>query len=349
MSRVRTRGGRWGRPATRRRTMGAALSAAALLPAGCGPLGALGGSRPGGAGADAVPGPSKGPVTLRYAHGWSTLYLDRLDKVVVDFNAKHSHITAEHHRLPDNSKLHEELSTALAAGAPPDVSMQWRGAMPAFAAKGALLALDGFIKRDRFDASIYYENEFRSSQFAGKVWVLPAAASGAWYLIFYNRDHFRDAGLDEHKPPTTWDEAVRFAGVLNRRAGDGKIERLGFEPALRDASLFNSPFAAWLATNGGTFASQDGRTLRFDSPQGAAALEWMQRVLQQVGGREAFDEFFARAKGGTESFPIGLRSMYLTNHSFPARLKQVAPDLRYGIGTLPRGTGSGATGAVTRE
>jgi multiple sugar transport system substrate-binding protein len=327
---------------TRRRFLGAGSLTVVAAAAAAGAVGCA----PESGGSAAVPGPSKAPVTVRYAHGWSALYVDRLDKMLADFTARNPTIKAEHQRLPNNSKLHEELSTALAAGAPPDVSMQWRGAMPAFAAKGALTALDGFIKRDRFDPGIYYENEYRSSQFGGKPWVLPAAASGAWYLLFYNRDHFRDAGLDENKPPATWDEAVRYAGVLNRRGGDGKIERLGFEPALRDAGLFNSPFAAWLATAGGKVASDDGKRLLFDSPQGVATMEWMQRVVQQIGGRDAFDEFFDRAKGGHDSFPVAQRAMYMTNHSFPARLKQVAPDLRYGIGTLPRGNPGGASGIV---
>jgi ABC-type glycerol-3-phosphate transport system substrate-binding protein len=77
-----------------------------------------------------------------------------------------------------------------------------------------------------------------------------------------------------------------------------------------------------------------------------ATLEWMLNVLRQVGGPKAFDEFSERGKGGHESFPIGQRAMYMTNHSFPARLKQVAADLRYGIGFLPRGSDKGATGIV---
>ncbi|MBI3973024.1 MAG: extracellular solute-binding protein [Chloroflexi bacterium] len=296
---------------------------------------------------ETVPGPSKTPVTLRYTHAWSPLYLDRMDRIIADFNAKHPNVKAEHQRLPAGpGKLHEDLMVVLAAGSPPDVTMQWRGAMPAFAAKGSLVALDPFIRRDKFDTSIYYENELRSSQFLGKTYLLPAAASGAWYLLFYNRDHFREAGLDENKPPATWDEATRYTGLLTRRSADNKIERLGFEPALRDAGTFNSPFAAWLHTNDGKFASDDGRKLLFESPQGTATLDWMLAVVKQLGGREAFDDFVSRAKGGHDSFPIGLRSIYMTNHSFPARLKEVAKDLRYGIGTLPRGSANGAKGIV---
>jgi multiple sugar transport system substrate-binding protein len=326
---------------------GLALGGPAVLAAlaACAP-GTGGGAGGAGGGAEGAAAPSKAPVTVRYAHGWSTLYLDRMDKIVADFTAKHPTVKAEHVRLQDNSKLHEELATALAAGTPPDVSMQWRGAMPGLAAKGGLTALDPYLKRDRFDPSIYYDNEFKSSQFQGRTYVLPMAATGAWYLIFYNRDHFRDAGLDENRPPTTWDEAARYAGVLTRKGADGKIERLGFEPGFKDASIFNSPLVAWSATSGGAFASADGRRLQFDSPQGAAALEFMLRTLQQIGGREALDDYVSRNRASNDSFTNAQRAMLLTNHSFPARLKAVAPDLRYGIGTLPKGSAGGAPGIV---
>ena len=320
--------------------LGGGATALAPLLAACA-AGQAGGGETAGAAA-----PSKAPVTVRYAHGWSTLYLDRMDKIMADFTAKNPTIKAEHVRLQDNSKLHEELATALAAGTPPDVSMQWRGAMPGLAAKGSFIALDPYIKRDKFDASIYYENEFKSSQFLGKTYVLPMAATGAWYLIFYNRDHFREAGLDENKPPATWDEATRYAGVLTKKGADGKIERLGFEPGFKDASLFNAPLVAWSATNGGKLASDDGRKLLFDSPQSSAALEYMLRVLQQVGGRDALEECVSRNRASNDAFTSAVRSMLLTNHSFPARLKTVAKDLRYGIGTLPKGNSSGAAGIV---
>ena len=77
-----------------------------------------------------------------------------------------------------------------------------------------------------------------------------------------------------------------------------------------------------------------------------AALEWMQAVVKQLGGRDALEDFVSRNKAANDSFTGALRSMYLTNHSFPARLRSVAPDLRYGIGLLPRGNDKGATGIV---
>jgi multiple sugar transport system substrate-binding protein len=281
---------------------------------------------------------------VRVVHAqWSALYQDKLEKVYADFMAKNPNVKVESQRVGDVQK---ELNTFLAAGTPPDVAMQWRGAMPGLAVKKGFIALDPYLKRDKFDPTIYYENEYKSSQFLGKTYVLPAAATGAWYLIFYNRAHFRDAGLDENKPPATWAEALRYAGALNKMV-DGKIQRLGLEPGFKEAGTFNSPFTAWTATNGGRFASDDGRKLQFDGPQAIGAVDWMLSVLKQIGGRDALQEYLTRNTVVSETFTTtGTRSMYLTNHSFPARLKAVAPDLKYGIGSLPRGSDRGTTGIV---
>jgi ABC-type glycerol-3-phosphate transport system substrate-binding protein len=293
--------------------------------------------------AEQAPAPSKVPVSVRYVHQWSALYIDRMDKIVADFTAKNPNVRAEHQRVPD---VHAAFTTNQAAGSPADVHMLWRSNMPAIAMKNGIMDLGPLIRSEKFDSSVFYENEYKNSQFLGKTYVLPMAATGAWYIMFFNRDHLREAGLNDAKGPATWAEAARYAGALTRRGADGKIERLGFEPAVRDAGTFNSPFAAWLYTNEGKFVSDDGRKLLFDSPQGAATLEWMQNVVRQVGGPQAYDEFFERAKGGHDSFPVGQRAMYMTNHSFPARLQQVAKDLRYGIDFLPRGSDRGATGIV---
>jgi multiple sugar transport system substrate-binding protein len=330
------------RDVTRRHALLAGTSALLLAAAAA--------CRPGGtatAPSEQAPGPSKGPVTLRYLHAWSELQVETLDRLMADFRAKNPTIQTEQGRLAAGpGALAAELARLLAAGTPPDVAMLWRGSMPGFAAKGGLLALDPFMRRDKFDTRIYYDGEVRTSQFLGQTYVLPGAAAGAWYLLFYNRDHFREAGLDESKPPETWDDAIRMARQVQKAGIDGKIERLGFEPGFKSADLYTSPFTCWLMTNYGKYASDDGRKLLFDSAEGRAALDWMNEVVIRMGGREALEEYVTRTKGGHDSFPIGQRAMYMTNHSFPMRLRTVAKDLRYGIGLLPRGSARGAQGMV---
>ena len=80
---------------------------------------------------------------------------------MADFAARNPTIKAEHQRLPNNCELHEQLvhrpGRRGAAGRDHAVA---RERCPAFAAKGALTALDAFIARDKLrPRRCYYENE----------------------------------------------------------------------------------------------------------------------------------------------------------------------------------------------
>src|SRR6266508_3721549 len=294
--------------------------------------------------ADQTAAPSKTPVSLRYVHQWGAPFTPQLDKIMADFSAKTPNVKAEPVRT--NGEIHEALVKALAGGEPPDVTMMWRSNMPGFAAKNGLTVLDPYMARDKFDRAIYYDNELKSSQFLGKTYALPGAAAGAWYLLFYNQAHFREAGLDITKPPQTWDEVTKYAAPLLKRGADGRIERIGFDPGAYDAGTFNSFFTAWLMANGGKYCSEDGRKLLFDSTQATGALDWMLQVLRTNGGKDAVAEFFGRARKNTHQALItGERAMYVTNHSLPSNAVLV-PELQYGISLLPRGSQNGARGIV---
>jgi multiple sugar transport system substrate-binding protein len=323
--------------ATRRGVLAAAAAGAAGIISAC----AAGGGS--GAAGDAA-APSKNPVSLTYVHTWGVPFQPQLDKILADFTARNPTIKAEQKRV--TGEIHEQLVQAMAGGAPPDVSMIWRNNMPGFAAKGSLTVLDPYLSRDKFDKAIYYENELKSSQFLGKTYVLPAAAAGAWYLLFYNQDHLREAGMDPAKPPQTWDEVARAAPRLLKKGTDGRIERIGFDPGAYDAGSFNSFFTAWLMSNGGKYCSDDGRKLLFDGQQAYGAMDWFLQVLRQNGGKDAVAEFFGHARKNTHQALIsGERAMYVTNHSLPSNAVLV-PELKYGIGLLPRGSQSGARGIV---
>jgi sn-glycerol 3-phosphate transport system substrate-binding protein len=57
--------------------------------------------------------------------------------------------------------------------------------------------------------SLYYSRD-------GNLWSWPFASSTS--MLYYNADHFRAAGLDPNKPPTTWDEVHEY-GLQLQEAG----------------------------------------------------------------------------------------------------------------------------------
>ena len=48
------------------------------------------------------------------------------------------------------------------------------------------------------------------------------------YGLTWNKDHFKEAGLDPEKPPRTWDEFRDYAKKLTKKDAQGNITRVGY-------------------------------------------------------------------------------------------------------------------------
>ena len=287
----------------------------------------------------------QGPVTVRYAQGWSTLYRDRLDKIVADFTARHPTIKAEHVLHAEQLQAAGGPATALAAGTPPDVTHAVAGGHARPGAKRGHPALDAYVKRDSFDPAIYYENEYSPPNSGQDVGAAGGGQRGLVPAVLQPRPLPRRRAGREQAPGD-----VGRGLALRRRAQPAGGRRQDRAPGLRagpasDAGSSTPPSPPGRPPTGASSPRRTASACSSTPPGATAALEWMQRLVQaDRRAARPSTSYFDRAKGAHNSFPIGQRAMYLTNHSFPARLKQVAPDLRYGIGTLPRGSAGGAAG-----
>ena len=248
---------------------------------------------------------------------------------MADFTARNPTVKAEHVRLPNNARLHEELSTALAAGHAPGREHAVAGGHARTSAlkRGLLQALDGYVKRDKLRPRDLLRERVPVLPVRGQDLRAPGGGHRGLVPALLQPRPLPRRRAGREQAPGDLGRGVALRRRAQQRGGDGKIERLGFEPGLNDAGIFNSPFAAWSATNGGKFATDDGKRLLFDTPQArSAALEWMQRRgAADRRARGLRRVLRPRNRAANDSFTIGQRSMYLTNHSFPARLKAGRP------------------------
>lgn len=91
--------------------------------------------------------------------------------------------------------------------------------------------------------------------------------------LFYNKDHFEEAGLDPESPPTTREEFIEAAQALTR---DG---RYGF---IHDPEVW----APWYTFNwqaGGELLSEDGTEALFNTPEAIEAAQLSQDLVQEYG------------------------------------------------------------------
>jgi ABC-type glycerol-3-phosphate transport system substrate-binding protein len=302
---------------------------AALLAAACGP--AAGG---GGEGL----GPFKGPVKLVLLHAWDEARLPLMEKMRDDFQSRNPNITVEFDLTSTASGMASprvtKLVASVAGGAPPDVSMIWRGELPALALQGVLQPLDQFIARDRFDPKIYYDAEWQTSRYQNKAYVLPNVSAGGWYLNYYNRDHFKEAGFGPDQAPVTWNDMTNHLKKLTRIEG-GKITRLG-----GDVTGGAAGFILWVLNNRGRYLSDDGKKVLFDTPETVEAIEWWNGFYDPIGGRAAVDAFNEGYRGATAAqapFTVGTKSMQIQNPSQIFHIKANNPNIDFGVALPPHG------------
>jgi len=273
--------------------------------------------------------------TVKFWHVWGGDRQPIIEKMNADFQSTAPSIKVEHTVLSQQG-LQEKYLTAIAGGDPPDVLMLNTRDLPNFAGRGALRGVDDLIARDKLDvAGTFYPGELGASKFRDKLYGLPLSAGGASYLVFWNKAHFKEAGLDPEKGPTNWTEFADMSKKLTKGAS-GNFDRIGSLYWISDNNLYRQ----WAYSNAGSLYSPDGLKVTYDAKENLDALQWMVSNLNdQFGGYEKIRSFATQpGPGGSEgnqSFFQGKLSMHLNGVWHFLQLSKEAPQLDYGVGLFP--------------
>jgi multiple sugar transport system substrate-binding protein len=242
-----------------RRTLAATAAIAILVIAGCG-RDEDGGDA--GAGPEAISdGPATGDITV-WAMGTEG---ERLGELAAEFMAANPEANVEVTPVPWDA-AHQKISTAIASGETPDVSMVGTTWMGEFAQTGALEQ----VPTDLIDQSAFFEGAWESGVVEGTSYGVP------WYvetrLIFYRTDLAEEIGFSE--APQTWDELKEFARGMQEEAGAEWGINLQAGGPGSSANIL--PFA-W--SNGVELTSGDAFTM--DTPEMVEALEYYQSFFTE--------------------------------------------------------------------
>lgn len=90
-----------------------------------------------------------------------------------------------------------------------------------------VVPLDEYIQADAAQVNIqdFFPAFMLNSQQGGKTWSIPYQRSTP--VMYYNRESFREAGLDPQKPPQTWTEMIAMGQKLTKRDAAGRVTRWG--------------------------------------------------------------------------------------------------------------------------
>jgi multiple sugar transport system substrate-binding protein len=227
----------------------AALITSSLLLSACGAPGDSGGS-------DSASGKVEGKVTFQ-TWNLKANFKDYFEGVIADFEKKYPDTEVTWVDQPAEG-YPEKLSADAAGGTLPDVVNVSPDLAYPLAKAGIALNLEKAAGKYRGE---YLEGAWKSHEMPGMqgVYAFP------WYLntgpMFYNKDLFRQAGLDPAKPPTTYDQlfadAVSMAKKSNRR-----IAMLASTPSIEDFGRY-----------GVRLMNTSGTKFTFNEPKGVELVQ----------------------------------------------------------------------------
>ncbi|WP_439579710.1 ABC transporter substrate-binding protein [Elioraea sp.] len=135
----------------------------------------------------------------------------------------------------------------------------------------AILPWDDLPGVDRAWLDGFYPAFLENSRTGGKTWGIPFQRSTK--VLYWNKEMFRDAGLNPEVAPATWTEQVEFAKRLTKREGD-QVAQWGIQ-------IPSSGFPYWLfqgltSQNDVRLMNAEGNRTFYDDPKVVEALQyWM--------------------------------------------------------------------------
>ena len=177
----------------------------------------------------------------------------------------------------------------------------------------------------------YYPNIADTVTFDDNQWGVPIAFSTK--ALYWNKDLFKQAGLDPETPPKTWAEEIAFAKQIKEKTG---IAGYGLPAKTFDNTMHQ--FMHWVYTNNGKVI--DGDKIVIDSPEVLAALQAYKDITPySVEGATAYEQNEMRA-----IFLDGKVGMLQSGSGAAVRLKETK--VNWGVAPLPLGPSAKGEGTL---
>jgi multiple sugar transport system substrate-binding protein len=160
--------------------------------------------------------------------------------------------------------------------------------------------------------------------------------------IMWNKDMFREAGLDPEQPPRTWDELVEYSKALTKDTnGDGNTDQWGFAVLGNSAGSYMFWFMPFVWNNGGSMFDNEGNvTFHSDATEEALQL-WHDLVYEHEVAPRSSVQWSSGDR--YNAFVSERLAIYMGGNFNITSLQKDAPDLDYGVALMPKGKGEYAT------
>ncbi|MEC9345969.1 MAG: ABC transporter substrate-binding protein [Pseudomonadota bacterium] len=233
-------------------------------------------------------------VEITFYH-YQQASLPALCAILDDFQAANPDITVKDVFKPSKT-ITADVQAALAAGRDVDVATVIGKNIIFFLNNTPAVPLNSDGDSAWLDG--YLPNLLDLGRVGEKIFAIPHAYGTP--MIYYNKDIFREAGLDPETPPKTWDEVVAVARQIKARTGKAAVAHL-------QASMGDYGTMVMVTNAGSTYLTKDGTQAKFDDANGIAVLQMWQDLAKDGLMPVAEDTQW------TSAFMAGQMGIYITS------------------------------------
>ncbi|WDR05867.1 extracellular solute-binding protein [Devosia rhodophyticola] len=177
-----------------------------------------------------------------------------------------------------------KVTTLAVAGTPVGLAYIGSRALKQLAANDLIVAMP----MSDAEKAAYYNYIPDTVTFDGTQWGSPVAFSTK--ALYWNKDLFKEAGLDPEKPPVTWAEEIADAKAIAENT-----DAAGFGVVAKTFDNTMHQFLHWVYTNGGSVIDADGN-ITLDSKNNLEALTALKDITAYAEeGPTAYEQNEVRA------------------------------------------------------
>ncbi len=245
--------------------------------------------------------------------------------LVEEYQKTHPNVKIEPVSIPFGG-LEPKILTALATQTVPDIARVDVAFLPKLALRGALCAMDTLgiekIKDELRPVALH------SCQLGEHIYGVPEQVNGL--CLFYNKDLFKEAGLDPNRPPETWDEFVEYAKKLTNR------QKNVFGFGMRNSLWWTLPF---IYSFGGDILSPDLKKCALASEEAIAGFQFKVDLYAKYGVEGG------AWRAGAIQDDMGFQGrIYAMIFNGPWAVKGLEKSgIDFGVGLIPKGPSGYAT------
>ncbi len=198
-----------------------------------------------------------------------------VDGIVADFEAENPDISVNAIYAGNYDDTRIKALSALNSGDPAQLAVMFSIDAYDLIEQDLIVPFEDVIETEEEQAWLesFYPALMANSKIEGKTWGVPFQRSTI--VAYYNKDMFRDAGLDPESPPKTWDELVSMGKQLTTDDRSGlMIPSTGYPYWM---------FQALAIQNGKEVMSDDGLSTNFDDEKVVETLEFWKSLSTEHG------------------------------------------------------------------